>query len=315
MKNRIENFPIMMFTIVMGFSGLTIAYQKAVHVLHFPQEIAILMLVVTSLVFVGVSALYVVKILLFFDEVKTEYTHPVRINFFATFSISLLLFSIMYHDINTNLSNLFLYIGATLHLFLTLRTISFWIAQNQDITHTNPAWFLPIVGNVLVPIAGAGVVSNFVLLFFFSIGIFFWIILFAFILNRIIFHHQLAQKFLPTLFILIAPPAIGFIAYVKLNNNIDMMAMFLFNIAIFFTLLVLFMYKQFVGIKYAISWWAYIFPLAAITIASLLLYERTHFEFVYFLCYFLLSLLNIVFMIVLYNTLKNIKQKNICVAE
>ncbi len=315
MNNRIENFPIMMFTIVMGFSGLTIVYQKAYHVLDFPHIVSNVLIVITTISFGIIATIYLLKSMLYFANVKEEYNHPVRINFFATFSISLLLFSIMYHDISIDVATILLFVGAVLHLFLTLRTITFWIAQNQDITHTNPAWFLPIVGNVLVPIAGAGIVSNFVLLFFFSVGIFFWIILFAFILNRIIFHHQLAQKFLPTLFILIAPPAIGFIAYVKIYGSIDMVAMFLFNIAIFFTLLVLFMYKQFVGIKYAISWWAYIFPLAAIAIASLLLYERTHFEFVYFLSYFLISLLNIVFVIVLYNTLRNIKQKTICVKE
>ncbi len=315
MKQRIENFPIMMFTIIMGFSGLTIVYQKATHILGFSHIIANILVVVSSLLFVGIVFMYISKIVINFKEVIAEYSHPVRINFFATFSISLLLFAIMYRDISLTATTVFLYVGAVLHLFLTLRTISFWIAQNQDITHTNPAWFLPIVGNVLVPIAGAGIVSNYILLFYFSIGIFFWVILFAFILNRIIFHHQLADKFLPTLFILIAPPAIGFIAYVKIYGGIDMMAMFLYNIALFFTLLVIFMYRQFVGIKYAISWWAYIFPLAAITIASLLLYDKTHFEFIYFMSYFLISLLNIIFLIVLYNTIKNIGQKTICIKE
>ncbi len=315
MKQRIENFPIMMFTIIMGFSGLTIVYQKAAHLFGFPHIIAQTLVVLTSLIFLIIFLMYLSKTVTNFKEVVAEYSHPVRINFFATFSISLLLFAIIYRDISLTATTVLLYVGAVLHLFLTLRTISYWIAQNQDITHTNPAWFLPIVGNVLVPVAGAGIVSNYLLLFYFSIGMFFWIILFAFILNRIIFHHQLAEKFLPTLFILIAPPAIGFIAYVKIYGSIDMMAMFLYNIAIFFTMLVIFMYRQFVGIKYAISWWAYIFPLAAVTIASMLLYSKTDFVFVYYLCYFLLSLLNIIFLIVSYNTIKNIGQNNICVKE
>ena len=42
------------------------------------------------------------------------------------------------------------------------------------------------------------------------------IILFSIILNRIIFHNPFAAKFMPTMFILIAPPAIGFISYIKL---------------------------------------------------------------------------------------------------
>ncbi|MFX4155809.1 C4-dicarboxylate ABC transporter, partial [Aliarcobacter butzleri] len=76
----------------------------------------------------------------------------------------------------------------------------------------NPAWFIPIVGNLIVPLAGVGIVDNTILYFYFSIGIFFWINLFAIILNRIIFHNQFAPKLKPTHFILIAPPAIGFIS-------------------------------------------------------------------------------------------------------
>ena len=312
---RVQNFPIMMFTIIMGFSGFTITYQKANDILNFPSIISAVLIVTTSVLFFFICLLYLSKIILYFNEVKKEYSHPIRINFFATFSISLLLFSIIFHEINTTISSWFFGIGAVLHLFFTFRTISFWVVRNQDITHTNPAWFIPIVGNVLVPVAGIDVVSNYILMFYFSIGIFFWIILFAFIFNRIIFHHQLAQKFLPTLFILIAPPAIGFIAYVKLYGSIDMVALFLFNIGIFFTMLVIFMYKQFFGIKYAISWWAYIFPLASMTIATMLFYKLTSFEFLYFLSYFLVSLLNIMFIIVLYKTIKNIFKKNICIEE
>ena len=87
--------------------------------------------------------------------------------------------------------------------------------------HSNPAWFIPIVGNLIVPIAGVGIWDNTILIFYFSIGIFFWIILFAIILNRVIFHNPFAPKFMPTLFILIAPPSIGFLSYMKLTTNLD----------------------------------------------------------------------------------------------
>ncbi len=115
----------------------------------------------------------------------------------------------------------FFIFGAVLHFFFTFYTIKFWINNNLDIQHSNPAWFIPIVGNLIVPISGKGFMPDSILYFYFSVGIFFWIILFAIILNRIIFHKQFAPKFMPTLFILIAPPAIGFIAYIKLTSNLD----------------------------------------------------------------------------------------------
>ncbi|MCD6580801.1 MAG: hypothetical protein J7K90_03285, partial [Desulfuromusa sp.] len=58
---RLENFPIMMFSIVMGLSGLSIAYQKASHLFHFTRLIPNLLAALTSAVFVAIAITYVVK--------------------------------------------------------------------------------------------------------------------------------------------------------------------------------------------------------------------------------------------------------------
>ena len=41
-ENRLKYFPIMMFAIVMGLSGLTIVYQKAGEILGFNHNISII---------------------------------------------------------------------------------------------------------------------------------------------------------------------------------------------------------------------------------------------------------------------------------
>ena len=314
-KNRLQHFPVMMYAIVMGMSGLTIAYQKAHLWLGVPEIIAIFLTVITTSVFIIVSFLYIEKTLKYKAEVKKEFAHPIRINFFAAISISMIMLSIIYHEYNNIVSQFFWYPGTLLHLYLTMYTISFWINHNQQLDHSNPAWFIPIVGNVLVPVAGVGFVSNDILMYFFSVGMFFWFVLFSIIFNRIIFHNQLAIKFMPTLFILIAPPAVGFIAYFKMFGTIDTFATFLFNIGLFFTLLVAFMYKNFLKIKFFISWWAFVFPVAAMSISSMLMYHIVGGVVFLILSYIMLSITTIIIGIVLYQTIKNITHKSICVQE
>jgi tellurite resistance protein len=90
------------------------------------------------------------------------------------------------------------------------------MVKDMDIKSMNPLWFLPIVGNMIAPIAGVKLGYTEFSLFMFSIGFILWGVLFTVIINRIIFHNSLPQKLLPTLFILIAPPAIGFISYTTL---------------------------------------------------------------------------------------------------
>ena len=314
-SNRLQFFPIMMFATVMGLAGLTLVYKRGSEILQLPIFISTLMMFFTTIVFFIIVYLYISKIIKHKNEVEKELSHPVRINFFAASSISTLLLSMVYrHNIDLISQSLF-FIGAVLHIFFTFYTIKFWINNNLEMQHSNPAWFIPIVGNLIVPIAGKGFINDSILYFYFSIGIFFWIILFAIILNRIIFHAQFMPKFMPTLFILIAPPAIGFISYIKLTGNLDFFAQILFNLGLFFTILVFVMYKNFINIKFFISWWAFTFPMAAITLATILMYELTNYWFYSFLAYFLMIITTIVVLLVARQTLIHMKKKEICIME
>ena len=314
-SDRLQFFPIMMFAIVMGLSGLTMIYKRVSEVLYFPSFISILMMIVTSVIFLLILYFYTLKLMKHKNEVKKEFSHPVRINFFAASSISILLLSMIYRHNIDEISQILFIIGAILHIFFTFYTIKFWINNNLEMQHSNPAWFIPIVGNLIVPIAGKGFVDDSILYFYFSIGIFFWIILFSIILNRIIFHNQFAPKFMPTLFILIAPPSIGFISYIKLTGTLDFFAQILFNLGLFFTILVFVMYKNFINIKFFISWWAFTFPMAAITLATILMYELTSKQFYGFLAYFLTFITTLIVILVAVATIKHMRKKEICIME
>ncbi|MEA3354102.1 MAG: SLAC1 anion channel family protein [Campylobacterota bacterium] len=314
-NNRLKFFPIMMYAIVMGMGGLTITYQKAHQWLSFPHFIGESLMYLTTLLFITITVVYLAKYFKYKNAVKKEFSHPVRINFFAAVSISMLMLAIMFKEEYTTVSAIFWYPGTLLHFYLTMHTISFWINNNQELSHSNPAWFIPIVGNVLVPVGGVGFASEGILIYFLSIGLFFWIVLFSIILNRIIFHHQLAVKFMPTLFILIAPPAVGFIAYYKLFEVIDHFAMMLFNIALFFTFLVLFMYKNFLKIKFFISWWAFVFPIAAMAISAMLMYHVTNDSLVLLLSYVMVASVTGIISIVIYQTIKHMTKQEICIQE
>ncbi len=314
-QNRLKFFPVMMYAIVMGMSGLTITYQKAGVWLEFPHIIGSVLMYITTAIFIIISIIYIIKYSKYSMAVKKEFTHPIRINFFAAISISMLMLAIIYKEVNPTISAVFWYPGVALHFYLTMHTITYWITHNQELGHSNPAWFIPIVGNVLVPVAGVGFASNGILMYFFSVGMFFWVILFSIILNRIIFHHQLAAKFMPTMFILIAPPAVGFIAYFKMFQTIDAFAIFLFNIALFFTLLVAFMYKSFIKIKFFISWWAFVFPVAAMAISSMLMYVKTKDSIMLTLSYVMVGAVTVVIAVVIYQTIIHMKKHDICIQE
>jgi len=314
-SNRLQFFPIMMFAVVMGFSGLSLVFERLEEVLFFPSFISTVFTLISTVLFFIILFFYTKKFIKYKEEVKKELSHPIRVNFFAAFSISMLLLSLLYKNSISEVSHIFFIFGAVVHIFFTFYTIKFWINNNLEMQHSNPAWFIPIVGNIIVPIAGKGFVNDSILYFYFSIGIFFWIVLFAIILNRIIFHKQFAPKFMPTLFILIAPPAIGFISYIKLTSSLDFFAHILYSLALFFTILVFVMYKNYINIKFFISWWAFTFPMAAVTLASLLMYDLTSYLFYAVISYILAFITTFVVFLVAKETIKHMFKKEICIME
>ncbi|HIE55877.1 MAG TPA: C4-dicarboxylate ABC transporter, partial [Chromatiaceae bacterium] len=178
-----------------------------------------------------------------------------------------------------------------------------------------PAWFIPVVGNVLVPVAGAHLGYVEISWFFFSIGIVFWLVLFTIIFYRILFHQPLPEKLMPTFFILIAPPAVGFLSYVNLTGNLDGFARVLYFLSLFLTILLLTQYRYFFGLRFFLSWWAYSFPLAAVTIGTMKMYELTGKSGFYYLGETMLALLSVVILMLLYKTSRAVSNHRICVED
>jgi tellurite resistance protein len=314
--SRLAYFPISFFAMVMGLSGLCIAWEKAELAFGLPFRLENAAIPFTAVVFSALLALYLTKLLSYPQEVIKELNHPVKLNFFPTISISLLLLSITLIYILPGLSRILWLVGTLLHLAFTFYVMNIWIHHDKfEIHHINPAWFIPVVGNVLVPIAGTAHGYTEVSWFFFSIGILFWLVLFTIIFYRVLFHHPLPEKLMPTFFILIAPPAVGFISYVKLAGGLDNFAHVLYYSGLFLTLLLLTQAPRFSRLQFFLSWWAYSFPLAAITIATLLMYRIQKQVSFAVIGWILLSILTLVVVFLLYRTLKAVGNKEICRPE
>lgn len=273
--SRLAHFPVSFFAVVMGFAGFTIAWQRAETVFHLPFVLSPALALLSVLVFVAITSVYLLKAVRHPGEIVKEFRHPIRRNFFPAISISLLLLSIaLVKDFPVAAQWLALS-GGALHLGLTLYVMSVWIHHTGvEIGHVNPSWFIPVVGNILVPIAGAPFLPIDVSWFFFSIGLVFWLLLLTIVLYRLFFHAPLPERLTPTLFILVAPPAVGFVAYLMLTDSVDGFARVLYSTALFFTLLLASNALRFLKTRFFLSAWAYAFPLAAMTIAALAMVHR-----------------------------------------
>lgn len=266
---RIAHYPITFFAIGMGLMGLTLALRGAEHVFDLPNRISPGILIVSVVTLAAVALGYFIKALAYPGEVRAEWNHPVRIAFFPAISISLLLLSAALLEPMSQLAHGVWLVGTMLQGVLALSVISAWIGHRAFLpAQLTPAWFIPAVGNVVVPLAGAKLGYTEISWLFFSGGLIFWAVLLTLVINRLMFHDPLPGKMVPTLMILVAPPAVAFTAWLRLSGEVGPFGHFLLSVAYVFALIVGTQVAKFRSMPFALSWWALSFPLAALTIAS-----------------------------------------------
>lgn len=315
-ESRLRHFPIAFFAIVMGLAGLAIAWTRAEAAFHAPAAIGDALAWLTALVFIVIAIAYIAKLASHPEDVAKELGHPVRLNFFPTISIGLLLLSVVFLERHAPTARVLWVVGTALQLGFTLYVMNAWIHRTGiEVAHVNPAWFIPVVGNVLVPIAGVRFFPVEISWFFFSLGIVFWLVLLTIVMYRLFFHAPLPERLAPTLFILIAPPAVGCIAWFALTGEVDAFARVLYYGALAFTLLLASNAARFVKARFFLSAWAYSFPLAAMTIATLLMSREVGGVGFEWIALVLLAVLTVVVVLLLVRTVLAISRREICVEE
>ncbi len=314
--SRLRLFPVSFFAIVMGLAGLAIAWKRAEVVFHPPFAVSCALEFVAVAAFVVVAAAYAMKLATHPAEVARELRHPVKINFFPTVSIGLVLLSILLVERHFVAARWLWMVGTAAHFGFTLYVMNAWIHRDEvEIGHVSPAWFIPVVGNVLVPVSGVRFLDPEVSWFFFSVGVVFWLVLLTIVMYRLFFHAPLPERLLPTLFILAAPPAVALIAYYALTGTVDAFARVLYYTSIAFTLLLATNALRFLRARFFLSAWAYSFPLAAVTIATLLMAHTVGGPAFGVIALALLALLTVMVALLAARTALAVARREICVEE
>jgi tellurite resistance protein len=222
------------------------------------------------------------------DAWREDRVHPVRHAFVATLPIAVLLLATVTVALfgASAWARALWWIGSLGQLFVTAWVLGRWWRGNQAPNvkvgqpgglvwaGVTPALFIPVVGNVLPPLAGVPLGHTEWAAAQFGIGLLFWPVLLVMMLVRIAVQGMFPERLLPTLFILIAPPAVGALALLQLGAP-PLVAWALWGMALFTLLWVGTQARRIASLPFALPHWALSFPLAAFTALTLRLAEPT----------------------------------------
>jgi tellurite resistance protein len=277
MRTFLASPPVSAFAMVMGLSGLSLAWAKFAHVakLNYAHGFSLVFGVVAVSVFIVLGLGLLRKQLQAPEKLIEEWNHPVKSAFFGAISVGVCLLAAVIFPYSPELSNIVWLIGAFLHLIAMLAILNAWVhRETLQVTHACPVWFIPAVGNVVIPLAGVKLGYIEFSWFFFSVGLIFWIVLLSLVMYRLMFvQPPLPDRLKPTMVIFLAPPTVAFSSWLLLTGRaveqgLDGFAHFLMGVGFFFAFFLLTQFKKFMKLPFFMSWWAYSFPTASFTVAT-----------------------------------------------
>ena len=180
-KDYFSYLPISFFGVCMGLSAISVAWDKMTHLLqnltintenflvpthntnfllstllaNFSSALSVFFALLTLIAFIGLVSAYILKILSNFESVKLEFSSPLTRPFFGTFFISLLLLPFALHRLGLpeSLSLAVWIVGAVLMFIFSVHIVQFWICNKLELSHITPAWIIPVVGLLDLPLA------------------------------------------------------------------------------------------------------------------------------------------------------------------
>lgn len=272
-KGRLTYLPIGLFGAIMGMTGLSLAWRLAHKIYGVPkwitEMIAVIALISFAVLFVG----YMVKLVTAPKTVLAEFRHPIAGSLFGTFLISLLLTPMIMAPAYAPLARTVWVVGALGVLVFAWLMLSRWMGQRQLLANATPAWLVPVVGVLNLPLALPGLgwqSSQAVMVVGLAIGLFFVVPIFTLVLSRMVFEPPIDEGHKASLMILVAPFAVGFSAYLTTTGHVDLFAQALYVLMLFILAVVMGQLGHMLNYAgFRLNWWAAAFPLAACAVAAL----------------------------------------------
>lgn len=269
MQAWVRGFSPGIFTSVMGVAGLGIAWRVGHQTVGLPSLIGETIIGLSFVLFAVLSVLYISKFVFFFGDAVLDFKDSARLKFLPALPMAGLLLSIGIRPYDFDLATYLWLASAPFNLIFALILVGRWVFESHNFEDMIPAWFFPIVGNAVVPIAGVPLGFHEASWPFFSVALVFWMVIFVILFQRLVFEKDLLDNLVPSVVILIAPPATIFIAYFELSGgSLDVLSRSLIYAALFLFALLFPYARKLATAPVSVAIWSLTFPLDALTIAT-----------------------------------------------
>lgn len=322
----IKNFSPAWFAVVMGTGVFAVTSKYYACYWTWLNNFAVYLWILNIIFFVALIVPWTLRWFLFHNQALRDLKHPVTGQFYATMPIGSLVLAADFLLLGPGYIEMALVVKIAQALWLTGLVLSLATAfiipvynffNKVTVEDINPAWFMPPVSLIVVPIAGAKLIpywpqslqKSLLLLNYVSwgTGLFLFMLIAAVCLYRFFVAPPLPGSLIPTIWIYLGPIGAGTISLLSLGEVstpflgtlvspiLNLIALLYWSFGVWWliaasVITLSYFFKK--NLPYALSWWAFTFPLGVYTGAAYLIsnvYESGAVRLFGFLCYWLLA--------------------------
>lgn len=262
------------FAIVMGLCGLSLAWWRATPLFgEGAVGASVVIAAAAALVFMVLALASLWRAVVFPKALAEDFRHPVRHPFVAAIPVALLLLATVAYALLGAapwIKALWM-IGAAGQFVATVWVLARWLVPGALAwASITPVVFIPIVGNVLTPLAGVPLGLPDWAAAQFAVGLVFWPVVLTLLAVRIGVQGLWPERLLPATFISVAPAAVIGLSLLQMGAP-QVVAWGCWGVAFFFLCWSTSVAPRLAGQPFGIAFWGLSFPLAAFASLTLTL--------------------------------------------
>jgi len=233
-------FPISAFGMCLGVSSQAMLWkalqtEPATAFLRVSPDVNHALWWVSVALMALVSAIYLLKVVFYFEAVRREFHHPIRVNFFfAPWIACLFLVKGLPRPVWT-IHHVVWYVLMAPIFCLDLKIYGQWMSGGDRRLSkvANPTNHLAVVGNFVGALLGARMGLREAPIFFFAVGLAHYVVLFVTLYQRLPTNVQLPKDLHPVFFLFVAAPSVASMAWARLCGEFNYGAKIAYFISLF----------------------------------------------------------------------------------
>ncbi|MFD3440713.1 hypothetical protein ACFWU3_24760 [Streptomyces sp. NPDC058685] len=261
---RLVNLPH--FAIPLGFAGLGGAWAVAAVTLSAPEWVDDVFYAVAAVLWILFSAVYIGERLRNTREFRDDRESAVSgagAAFLPVVGILLIVHFGQYMPLPAARAVCWILVAAL--AIVAAQLFAHWLTGHLTFKQLHPGYFLPLVAGPFIASIGLSSVQAIpAARTSLGVGIFFWVIIGGVITARLITAGPLPVPVIPSLSVLLAPPATGGIAtFFAYPGPIGPLQLAFFGIFIMMLLIQVALFRAYINLPFSLNFWNFTFPVSA----------------------------------------------------